>query len=105
VNRHRYEGYIEVRNAIEAQVADEYPSAVLEDLAEGLLLARSKGESIEARDRVPDALGLLVDRGDLTQLAADRFWVHLKACGPRMSWPPSWRRPAGPARQWAMPGL
>jgi hypothetical protein len=104
VNRHRYEGYIGVRNAIEAQVVDEYPSAVLEDLAEGLLLSRSEVESVEARDRVPEALGLLVDRGDLTRFAADRFWVHLKVCGPRMTWPPSWERPAPGARPWAVPG-
>jgi hypothetical protein len=92
VNRHRYEGYVGVRQAIEAQVADEYPAAVLEDLAEGLLLARSPDEAVEARDRVPEALALLVDRGELTQFAADRFWVHLRACGPRMIWPPSWQR-------------
>jgi hypothetical protein len=104
VNRHRYEGYIGVRNAIEAQVVDEYPSAVLEDLAEGLLLARSKDESVEARDRVPEALGLLVDRGDLTRFAADRFWVHLRACGPRMTWPPTWERPARTPRPGAVPG-
>jgi hypothetical protein len=104
VNRHRYEGYIGVRNAIEAQVVDEYPSAVLEDLAEGLLLSRSKDESVEARDRVPEALGLLVDRGDLTRFAADRFWVHLRACGPRMTWPPTWERPARAPRPWAVPG-
>jgi hypothetical protein len=104
VNRHRYEGYIGVRNAIEAQVVDEYPSTVLEDLAEGLLLARSPGEAVEARDRVPEALGLLVDRGDLTRFAADRFWGYMKACGPRMTWPPSWEGPAPPARPWAVPG-
>jgi hypothetical protein len=98
VNRHRYEGYIGVRNAIEAQVIDDYPSAVLEDLAEGLLLSRSENESVEARDRVPEALGLLVDRGDLTRFAADRFWVHLRACGPRMTWPPTWESPAGALR-------
>ena len=104
MNRHRYEGYIGVRNAIDAQIADEYPSAVLEDLAEGLLLARSQSESTEARDRVPEALGLLVDRGELTRFAADRFWALLKACGPRMTWPPSWERPARFARPWPVPG-
>jgi hypothetical protein len=104
VNRHRYEGYVGVRNAIEAQVPDEYPSAVLEDLAEGLLLARSPSEAFEARDRVPEALGLLVERGELTRFAADRFWAHLRACGPRMTWPPTWQSPARPARPWAVPG-
>jgi hypothetical protein len=104
VNRHRYEGYVGVRNAIEAQVVDEYPSAVLDDLAEGLLLARSLDEAVEARNRVPEALLLLVDRGDLTRFAADRFWVHLSACGPRMTWPPSWERPPRFARPGAVPG-
>jgi hypothetical protein len=104
VNSRRYEGYVAVRNAIEAQVADEYPSAVLADLAEGLLLARSPNEAVEARDRVPEALRVLVDCGELTRFAADRFWVHLTACGPRMTWPPSWERPSRATRPWAVRG-
>ena len=78
--------------AISAKAAD-----VVRDLAEGLLLARDGEEADAARERVPEALGLLVDHGDLTRRAASRCWAHLKACGPPMRWPPSWdRSPASP---------
>jgi hypothetical protein len=100
----RYEGYVTARDAIAVEMLDGFSAEVLQDLAEGLLLARDPGEADEARDRVPDALGLLVDRGDLTRRAADRFWARLKACGPRMQWPPSWDRAPASPEGWAVRG-
>jgi hypothetical protein len=88
----RYEGYVTARDVIAVEMLDGFSAEVLQDLAEGLLLARDAGEAEAAREHVPEALGLLVDRGNLTRRAADRFWECLKACGPRMKWSPSWDR-------------
>jgi hypothetical protein len=96
MDRVRYEGYLAARKAIAMQPLDEFATDVLRDLAEGLLLARHPLEADAAREQVPEALGVLVDRGDLTRLTATRFWVHLRACGPAMDWPPSWDRAPQP---------
>jgi hypothetical protein len=94
MDRGRYQGYVAAREALAVEACGEPAANVLEDLAEGLLLARDHVEAETARERVPEALSLLVDGDDLTRGAADRFWVQLKACGPPMSWPPSWDRSA-----------
>ena len=97
MNRGRYEGYRAVRHAVAVEGLDEFAARVVEDLAEGLLLARAEPEAELARDSVPESLGSLVDRGDLTRRGADRLWARLKGCGPSMIWPPSWdRTPASP---------
>jgi hypothetical protein len=90
MDRIRYEGYVVARNAIAAQPLDEFATWTLCDLAEALLLARDATEAEEAREAVLEGLALLVARHDLTRRAAVRFWVHLKACGPPMYWPPTW---------------
>jgi hypothetical protein len=90
MDRIRYEGYVVARNAIAAQPLDEFATWTLCDLAEALLLARDGTEAEEAREAVLEGLALLVARHDLTRRAAVRFWVHLKACGPPMHWPPTW---------------
>ena len=92
MDRFRYQGYVAARGAIAAHPFDEFASATLFDLAEGLLLARDDVEAEQARDAILEGLELLVARHDLTRRAAVRFWVHLKACGPPMYWPPSWER-------------
>jgi hypothetical protein len=97
MDRGRYEGYVAAVDAAAVEMLDESAADVVRDLAEGLLLARDGEEADAARERVPEALGLLVDHGDLTRRAASRCWAHLKACGPPMRWPPSWdRSPASP---------
>jgi hypothetical protein len=90
MDRIRYEGYVVARNAIAAQPLDEFATETLDDLAEALLLARDATEAEEAREAVLEGLALLVARHDLTRRAAVRFWMHLKACGPAMYWPPTW---------------
>jgi hypothetical protein len=90
MDRIRYEGYVVARNAIAAQPLDEFATETLDDLAEALLLARDAAEAEEAREAVLEGLELLVARHDLTRRAAVRFWMHLKACGPPMYWPPTW---------------
>jgi hypothetical protein len=90
MDRIRYKGYVVARNAIAAQPLDEFATATLSDLAEALLLARDATEAEAVREAVLEGLALLVARHDLTRRAAVRFWVHLKACGPPMYWPPSW---------------
>ena len=95
----RYNGYVAAREAIAAQPLDPLAAETLEDLAEGLLLARDDFEAEAARAAVPDALAGLVDRHVMTRRTADRFWVHLRACAPAANWPPSWdRSPALPPR-------
>jgi hypothetical protein len=88
----RYKGYVAAREAIAAQPLDPLAAEALEDLAEGLLLARDDVEAEAARVAVPEALAALVDRHLMTRRTADRFWVHLKACAPDANWPPSWDR-------------
>jgi hypothetical protein len=88
----RYNGYLAAREAIGAQPLDPLAAETLEDLAEALLLARDDVEVRAARAAVPEALAGLVDRHVMTRRTADRFWVHLKACAPAVSWPPSWDR-------------
>jgi hypothetical protein len=90
MDRTRYDGYVVARTAIAAQPLDEVATDTLSDLAEALLLARDATEAEEAREAVLEGLALLVARHDLTRRAAVRFWIHLKACGPPMYWPPSW---------------
>jgi hypothetical protein len=92
MDRGRYEGYVAARDAVALEAPDPLAVEVLDDLAEGLLLARDDGEAEAARDRVPEALGGLVDRGALTRRGATHVWVLLKACGPDMNWPSSWER-------------
>ena len=75
MDRTRYEGYVAARDVVGAQAEDPFVSEVLCDLAESLLLARNPAEVEEARERVTDALGMLVDRGDLSRPAAGRFWI------------------------------
>jgi hypothetical protein len=104
VDRRRYRGYVAVKDAIALQTLDEFAAHLLGDLAEGLLLARDTVEAETARDRVPESLRLLVDRGDLSRQAAPRFWVQMKACGPPMYWPPSWDGPSAGPRPWALRG-
>jgi hypothetical protein len=103
VNRFRYEGYVAVREAIAGESLDGDTAALVADLAEGLLLARGRIEAEVARDRVPPALLALVDCGELSRFAAHRLWARIRACGPRMHWPPSWQGDAAPAG-WAVPG-
>ena len=88
----RYKGYVAAREAIAAQPLDPLATETLDDLAEGLLLARDDVEAEAARTAVPEALVGLVDRHVMTRRTADRFWVHLKACAPAANWPPSWDR-------------
>jgi hypothetical protein len=92
MNRGRYEGYRAVRHAAGVEALDDFATGIVEELAEGLLLARDEPEADAARDLVPESLGSLVDRGDLTRRGADRLWLRLKGCGPSMVWPPSWDR-------------
>jgi len=92
MDRRRYEGYVAAKHAVAAQVTDPFAAEVLCDLAESLLLSRDAAEGRQAREQVTDALGLLVDRGDLARGAAGRFWVHLRACGPDIPWPTTWDR-------------
>ena len=94
MDRGRYEAYVAALDAIAVQAVDASAAQVLGDLAEGLLLARNAVEADAARDRVPEALGLRVERGDLTRGAADRFWARMKGCGPPMPWPPAWENAA-----------
>ena len=90
MDRIRYKSYVVARKAIAAQPLDEFATETLSGLAEALLLARDATEAEEAREAVVEGLALLVARHDLTRRAAVRFWIHLKACGPPMYWPPSW---------------
>ena len=98
MDRGRYEAYVAVLDAIAVQAVDGFTAQVLGDLAEGLLLARNAAEADSARARVPEALGLLLERGDLTPGAAERFWAHMKGCGPPMPWPPIWQPSHASAR-------
>jgi hypothetical protein len=102
MNRRRYDGYRAVEDAIVRQALAEYPAGVLRDLAAGLLLARDENEARRAAAPVPDSLASLVDRGELSRFAAHRFWVLLKACGPRVSWPAAWDHPMAASRPWAV---
>ena len=104
MNHGRYEGYVTARDAIGSEALEGFAAEVVEDLAEGLLLARDEAEADAARDRVPEALGVLVDRGELSRRGADRLWARLKACGPPMSWPPAWDRSTASSRGRAMRG-
>lgn len=104
MDRGRYEGYVAAKDVIADEAPGERTADVLGDLAEGLLLARDTHEAETARERVPEILGSLVDDGDLSTLAAARFWVQLKACGPAMRWPPSWDRAQGHTHSWALRG-
>jgi hypothetical protein len=104
MDRVRYEGYVAARSAIAMQPLDDFAADVLSDLAEGLLLARDVAEAGAQRERVPEALALLVERGDLTPLTATRFWVHLRACGPAMEWPLTWDRAPAPSTEPVVPG-
>jgi hypothetical protein len=101
MDRSRYEGYVAAKDAVSAQVTDPFAAEVLSDLGEGLLLSRDDAEARQAQAQVIEAFGLLVDRGDLAGNIAGRLWVHLRACGPEMHWPPTWDRvraaPIGPA--------
>jgi hypothetical protein len=92
MNRRRYDGYVTFNGVIADEPLDGYAATVLHDLAEGLLLARDREEARAARDRVPEALAALVERGYLSRPAAHRCWARLRACGPTMDWPPSWQR-------------
>jgi hypothetical protein len=76
----------------------------LKAVAEALLLARNTSKADAARATVPEALGLLVERGDLTSEAAERFWAHMKGCGPSMLWPSSWRPSRASSRTWVARG-
>ena len=100
VDRQRYEGYVAARDAIAVLELDRYAAHTLGDLAEGLLLARDEAEADSARDRVPKTLVLLVDEGTLTWRSANRFWAHMRACGPRMQWPQSWSALPRDCRTW-----
>jgi hypothetical protein len=104
MNRGRYDGYVAARQAARVEAPDEPAAQVIEDLAEGLLLARDQLEADVARERVPQALSSLVDRGELPRRAADRLWARLKACGPPMNWPPSWDRSPASSRGRAVRG-
>jgi hypothetical protein len=97
VNRPRYEGYVATRDAIAVLELDPFAAEVVADLAEALLLARDESEAAAARDRVPRFLAMLVDEGNLTRRSANLFWVHMRACAPRMLWPASWDRSAASA--------
>jgi hypothetical protein len=104
MDRPRYEAYVATRDAIADQAVDEFAAQVLEDAAEALLLARNTSEADSARAMVPEALGLLVERGDLTPEAAEWFWAHLKGCGPSMLWPSSWTSSPASSRTWVARG-
>lgn len=104
MDRGRYEAYVAARDAVADQAVDESAAQVLEDVAEALLLARNKSEADAARATVPEALGLLVERDDLTPEAAERVWAHLKSCGPPMLWPSSWRPSPASSRTWVPRG-
>jgi hypothetical protein len=99
----RYKGYVAARAAISEQAPDPLAAEILDDLAEALLLARDDAESDAAREAVPEALAALVERHVMTRRSADRFWVRLRACGPQMTWPPSWDRGGQPRRSSAVP--
>jgi hypothetical protein len=72
VNRARYQGSSDLRDALTVHAIDESMLAVLADLAEGLLLARD---------------------------AAEAIWKGMRACAPPLPWPPSWdRRTVSPQR-------
>jgi hypothetical protein len=92
MNRRRYDGYVTFKGVIADEPLDGDAATVLHDLAEGLLLARDREEARAVRDRVPEALAALVERGDLSRSAAHRCWARLRPCGPTMDWPPSWER-------------
>jgi hypothetical protein len=104
MDRGRYEAYVAARDAIANQGVDEFAAQVLEDAAEALLLARNTSEADAARATVPEALGLLVERDDLTPEAAERFWAHMKGCGPPMPWPSSWRPSPASSGTWVPRG-
>jgi hypothetical protein len=63
----RYEGYVAAKDAVSAQVTDPFAAEVLCDLSEGLLLSRDEAEARQAQAQAIEALGLLVDRGDLAR--------------------------------------
>jgi hypothetical protein len=104
MDRSRYQGYVAARDVVAAQVPDPVVAQVLCDLAEGLLLARSAEEAEQARSLASETLAPLVDRGEITPRVAGRFWMRLRACGPRMYWPPSWDRARVTPRAGAVPG-
>jgi hypothetical protein len=104
MDRGRYEGYVAARHAVRVEAPDEPAAQLIEDLAEGLLLARDRLEADAARERVPEALSSLVDRGELPRRAANRLWHLLKACGPPMDWPPSWYGSSASSRGRAVRG-
>jgi hypothetical protein len=90
MTRERSAGYRAVHGAIALQTLDQGPADEIAGLAEALLLARRRADASDTVDRISVALTLLVDHGDLSRPAADRFWALLRACGPPMSWPSSW---------------
>jgi hypothetical protein len=102
MDRRRHRGYLRARDGVAALTLDRFAAELLDDLAEGLLLARNAAEAEEACTVATDCLALLVDRGDLTRRAAGRFWIHLRACGPQMYWPPSWDRAHVARQDWAV---
>jgi len=101
MDRGRYERYVATRQTILVHTRDEFAVQMLDDLAEGLLLARDPHEAGAARDRVPEALELLVERGELTRRAANRLWARFRGCGPAIDWPPSWDR-SGASSAWVV---
>jgi hypothetical protein len=105
VNRLRYEGYVGVKDAIAVEMLDLHAGHLIRELAESLLLARDRTEAEEAREHVPAVLLRLVDEGFLSRAAAHRFFVRVRACGPKMHWPPSWQRHGAPVPpRWAVRG-
>jgi hypothetical protein len=104
MDRRRHQGYLRTRDAVAALTLDRFAAEILDDLAEGLLLARDAAEAEEACTDATDCLALLVDRGDVTRRAAARYWIHLRTCGPPMYWPPSWDRTHVAPPDWAVRG-
>jgi len=101
MNRRRYDGYRALQDAMARQALDENPAAIIGELAEDLRLAGWAIEAGEAVARVPRGLLMLVERGDLSQAAADRLWDLLRRCGPGGSWP-AWEQQPAASRQGAV---